>query len=76
MNTRAHVGANNPGASFSYYHNPFQYDNHVEVLKQKLQLLKSEFEKIKDDLSRKEDKYALSWLNSCPGSEYDEYFIV
>ena len=55
---------------------PPQYDNHVEVLKQKLQLLKSEFEKIKDDLSRKEDKYALSWLNPCPGSEYDEYFIV
>ena len=53
---------------------PPQYDNHVEVLKQKLQLLKSEFEKIKDDLSRKEDKYALS--NSCPGSEYDEYFHV
>ena len=55
---------------------PPQYDNHVEVLKQKLQLLKIEFEKIKDDLFRKEDKYALSWLNSCPGSEYDEYFIV
>jgi len=33
-----------------------EYDNHVEVLKQKLQLLKSEFEKIKDDLFRKEDK--------------------
>ena len=48
----------------------------MEVLKQKLQLLKIEFEKIKDDLSRKEDKYALSWLNPCPGSEYDEYFIV
>ena len=76
MNTRAHVGANNSGASFSYYYPPFQYDNHVEVLKQKLQLLKIEFEKIKDDLFRKEDKYALSWLNSCPGSEYDEYFIV
>lgn len=34
-----------------------QYDNHVEVLKEKLRLLKTEFEGIKDDLDRRGDKY-------------------
>ena len=36
-----------------------QYDNHVEVLKEKLRLLKTEFEGIKDDLDRLGDKYVL-----------------
>jgi len=33
-----------------------EYDNHVEVLKEKLRLLKTEFEGIKDDLDRRGDK--------------------
>ena len=39
-----------------------QNDNHVEVLKEKLRLLKIEFEGIKDDLDRRGDKYDRSWL--------------
>ena len=38
-----------------------QYDNHVEVLKEKLRLLKTEFEGIKDDLDRRGDKYVQFW---------------
>jgi len=33
-----------------------EYDNHVEVLQEKLRLLKTEFEGIKDDLDRRGDK--------------------
>ena len=38
-----------------YFHP--QNGNHVEVLKEKLRLLKIEFEGIKDDLDRRGDKY-------------------
>ena len=37
-----------------------QYDNHVEVLQEKLRLLKTEFEGIKDDLDRRGDKYVFN----------------
>ena len=41
-----------------------QNDNHVEVLKEKLRLLKIEFERIKDNLIRGGEKYDKCWPNS------------